>query len=70
MGFVNNVPLSGNTGKSAATVKGRVAQPGESTRGITPMAWMVIISPLWVSPCSRGASSQALTHEGVTGFAW
>jgi predicted permease len=33
VGFVNNVPLSGNTGKSAATVKGRVAQPGESTRG-------------------------------------
>ncbi|MCU1325747.1 MAG: permease [Bryobacterales bacterium] len=32
-GLVNNVPLSGNDGKSAATVKGRVAQAGESTRG-------------------------------------
>jgi predicted permease len=33
VGFVNNVPLSGNTGKSAATVKGHVLRPGESPRG-------------------------------------
>jgi len=32
-GVVNNVPLSGNSGKSAATVVGHVAQPGESPRG-------------------------------------
>lgn len=32
-GFVNNVPLSGNSGKSAATVKGHVLKPGESPRG-------------------------------------
>ncbi len=32
-GFVNNVPLSGNTGKSAATVVGHVFQPRESPRG-------------------------------------
>lgn len=32
-GIVNNLPLSGNTGKSAATVKGRPTQPGESPRG-------------------------------------
>jgi predicted permease len=32
-GIVNNVPLSGNSGKSAATVKGRVTRPGESPRG-------------------------------------
>src|ERR1700693_4385395 len=32
-GIVNNVPLSGNSGKSAATVKGRLRLPGESPRG-------------------------------------
>ncbi len=32
-GVVNNLPLSGNTGKSAATVKGHVRRPGESARG-------------------------------------
>ena len=32
-GFVNNVPLSGNSGKSAVAVKGHVRQPGESPRG-------------------------------------
>jgi predicted permease len=32
-GIINNVPLSGNSGKSAATVKGRVTRPGESPRG-------------------------------------
>jgi predicted permease len=32
-GVVTNVPLSGNSGKSAATVKGYVPRPGESLRG-------------------------------------
>jgi predicted permease len=32
-GVVNNVPLSGNTGKSAATVEGHIRLPGESPRG-------------------------------------
>lgn len=32
-GIVTNVPLSGNSGKSAATVKGHVLRPGESPRG-------------------------------------
>jgi predicted permease len=32
-GLVNNVPLSGNTGKSAAAVKGHQTRPGESPRG-------------------------------------
>ncbi len=32
-GVINNVPLSGNAGKSAATVKGRLRRPGESPRG-------------------------------------
>jgi predicted permease len=32
-GVVNNVPLSGNSGKGAATVKGRLRLPGESPRG-------------------------------------
>ena len=32
-GVVNNVPFSGNTGKSAANVKGHVLRPGESPRG-------------------------------------
>jgi hypothetical protein len=31
-GFVNNVPLSGNTGKSAATLVGHGFQPRESPR--------------------------------------
>ena len=33
VGVVNNVPLSGNNGKSAATVKGYVRPPGETLRG-------------------------------------
>jgi predicted permease len=33
-GVVNNVPFSGYSGKSAATVKGHVLRPGESPRGI------------------------------------
>jgi predicted permease len=32
-GVVNNVPLSGNSGKSAAAVKGHAIRPGESPRG-------------------------------------
>ncbi len=32
-GIVNNVPFSGNIGKSAATVAGHVRRPGESARG-------------------------------------
>ena len=32
-GVVNNVPLSGNSGKSAVTVEGHVRLPGESARG-------------------------------------
>jgi len=32
-GVVSNVPLSGNSGKSAAKVKGRITRPGESPRG-------------------------------------
>jgi len=32
-GVVSNVPLSGNSGKSAATVKGHLRLPGESPRG-------------------------------------
>jgi predicted permease len=32
-GVVNNVPFSGNVGKSAATVAGHVRGPGESARG-------------------------------------
>ena len=32
-GVVNNLPLSGNSGKSVATVKGRLRRPGESARG-------------------------------------
>jgi predicted permease len=33
-GIATNVPLSGNSGRSAATVKGRVRQPGEAPHGI------------------------------------
>jgi hypothetical protein len=32
-GIASNVPLSGNSGKSAATVKGHSLRPGESPRG-------------------------------------
>jgi predicted permease len=32
-GVVNNVPFSGNSGKSAATVMGHLLRPGESPRG-------------------------------------
>jgi predicted permease len=32
-GVVTNVPFSGRSGKSAATIEGRVSQPGESPRG-------------------------------------
>ena len=32
-GVVDNVPFSGKSGKSAATVKGRILRPGQSARG-------------------------------------
>jgi predicted permease len=32
-GVVDNVPFSGKSGKSAATVRGRILRPGESARG-------------------------------------
>jgi len=32
-GVVDNIPLSGNSGKSAATVKGHILRPGETLRG-------------------------------------
>jgi predicted permease len=32
-GVVNNVPFSGKSGKSAATVRGHILRPGESARG-------------------------------------
>lgn len=32
-GIVTNLPFSGNSGKSAATVKGHIPRPGESPRG-------------------------------------
>ncbi|MGC2801213.1 MAG: ABC transporter permease [Candidatus Acidiferrum sp.] len=32
-GVVDNVPFSGKTGKSAATIEGHIARPGESARG-------------------------------------
>jgi predicted permease len=32
-GVVTNVPFSGRSGKSAATIEGRISQPGESPRG-------------------------------------
>ena len=33
VGVVNNVPFSGQNGKSAAAIKGRTARPGEAPRG-------------------------------------
>jgi predicted permease len=33
VGIVNNVPFSGQNGKSAAKIKGRILRPGESPRG-------------------------------------
>jgi putative ABC transport system permease protein len=32
-GVVNNIPFSGNSGRSSATVKGHILRPGESARG-------------------------------------
>ena len=59
-GVVNNVPFSGSSGKSAATVKGlRAAGLANHREGTTLMAWTAIISPPWASPCGQADSSTA-----------
>ena len=55
-GVVNNVPFSGKTGKSAATVAGHVRRSGESARGHYSYGVAATIFARWVSPCGRVVS--------------
>ena len=55
-GIATNVPLSGNSGKSAAAVKGYVLPPGQSPRGHYSLASPATISMPWDSACALGGS--------------
>jgi len=54
---VNNVPFSGHSGKSAATVMGHVRRPGESPRGHYSYGVGATTFAPWVSPCGQDVSS-------------
>ena len=69
-GVVSNVPLSGNSGKSAATVKGHVTRPGESPRGHYSYGLAVTTSAPWASLCGRDDSSRTPIHGARSESVW
>jgi len=79
-GIVNNVPLSGNSGKSAATVKGHVRGPGESARAnysygvdgdyFTAMGFSLLQGRFLTADDSRKAERNCVVDEDFARFYW
>jgi predicted permease len=79
-GFVNNVPLSGNSGKSAATVVGHVFQPGESPRGhysygvggdyFKAMGFQLVSGRFLAGNDSRRAERVCVVDEDFANYYW
>jgi putative ABC transport system permease protein len=79
-GFVNNVPLSGNTGKSAATVVGHVFQPREAPRGhysygaggdyFKAMGFQLIAGRPLTSEDSRRSERVCVVDEDFARYYW
>jgi predicted permease len=80
VGVVNNVPLSGNNGKSAATVKGHVRLPGESPRGhysygvdgdyFTAMGFSLREGRFLTADDSRRSSRVCVVDEDFARYYW
>ncbi|MGA7409821.1 MAG: ADOP family duplicated permease [Bryobacteraceae bacterium] len=79
-GVVNNVPLSGNNGKSAATVKGHVRRPSESPRGhyaygvdgdyFTAMGFSLREGRFLTADDSRRSSRVCVVDEDFARYYW
>ncbi len=79
-GIVNNVPLSGNNGKSAATVKGHVPVPSESPRGhysygvdgsyFAAMGFPLIEGRFLTADDSRRSSRVCVVDEDFARYYW
>jgi predicted permease len=79
-GVVNNVPLSGNSGKSAATVKGHVRRPGESARGhyaygvdgdyFAAMGFSLLEGRFLTADDSRRSSRVSVVDEDFARYYW
>jgi predicted permease len=79
-GVVNNVPLSGNNGKSAATVKGHVRLPSESPRGhyaygvdgdyFTAMGFSLREGRFLTADDSRRSSRVCVVDEDFARYYW
>jgi predicted permease len=80
VGVVNNVPLSGNSGKSAATVMGHVLRPGESPRGhysygvdgdyFTAMGFSLLEGRFLTSDDSRRSLRTCVVDEDFARYYW
>jgi predicted permease len=79
-GVVNNVPFSGNSGKSAATVMGHVLRPGESPRGhysygvggdyFRSMGFSLRAGRFLTAADSRGSERVCVVDEDFARYYW
>jgi predicted permease len=79
-GVVNNVPLSGNSGKSAAAVKGYARRPGETPRGhysygvdgdyFTAMAFSLVEGRFLSAGDSRRSDRVCVVDEDFARYYW
>ncbi|MGH9632437.1 MAG: FtsX-like permease family protein, partial [Bryobacteraceae bacterium] len=79
-GLVNNVPFSGHSGKSAATVKGQRRQPGESPRGyyaygvdgdyFGAMGFSLLEGRFLAAEDSRRAGRVCVVDEDFARYSW
>jgi predicted permease len=79
-GVVNNVPFSGKSGKSAATVKGYIARPGESARGhysygvggdyFHAMGFSLLAGRFLTADDSRGSQRVCVVDEDFARYYW
>jgi len=79
-GVVNNVPFSGNIGKSASTVMGHVLRPGESVRGhysygvagdyFRAMGFSLRAGRFLTADDSRRSERVCVVDEDFAGYYW
>ena len=79
-GVVTNVPFSGKSGKSTATVKGYIVRPGESARGhysygaggdyFRSMGFSLIAGRFLTADDSRGSQRVCVVDEGFARYYW
>ncbi len=79
-GVVTNVPFSGKSGKSTATVKGYIVRPGESARGhysygaggdyFRSMGFSLIAGRFLTADDSRGSQRVCVVDEDFARYYW